>query len=87
MLAAVTAVPLLFIAVLPSADVSGTDLAAMTELGLGRRIVYAVISVVFLAVPVAVATFARRMWLGWLLVALAASAVVFGSALWMLGIL
>lgn len=81
-LVGMTAVPLLLVAVLPPADVSGTDLAVAVGPAVGRRIVYGILGVACLAVPVAVVVVARKMWLGWLLVLLLASAVILGVVLW-----
>ncbi len=83
----VTAVPLLVIAVVPPTDVSGAVLPPSEGMALGWRLAYSGLSLAFLTVPVAVVVVARKMWLGWLLVLLAVSAVILGVALWTLRII
>ena len=79
---AVTAVPLVAAALLPSGDVSGTDVtAAATGPALGWRLLWVVLGVACLAVPLVAVWVARRKWLGWLLVTQAVSAVVLGVGL------
>ncbi len=86
-LVGVTAISLLLVAVLPAADVSGTDLVVVNGPAVGRRVVYGLLGVAFLAVPVAVVVVARKMWLGWLLVLLVASVAILGVVLWTAGII
>lgn len=86
-LVAVTVIPLFGTAVLPADSTSGTDLPSSQTPGAGWQIAYIVVALLFLAAPVSVVVFARRKWLGWLVVSLVASALMFGAGLWALGII
>lgn len=83
----VVSVPLIAAALAPATDVAGTDLTASEGRGVVWRIAYCVLSLVFLVVPVAVVVVARKKWLGWVLVLLSASVVIFSAGLYALGIL
>ena len=86
-LVSLTVIPILGTGVLPGESVSGTDLPDAQVPGVAWRIAYIVVGLMFLAVPVGVVVFARRRWLGWTLVALAASGLILGAGLWALGII
>lgn len=86
-LVGVTALPLILIALTTSTDLTGTDLTVDDSGGMAWKIAYVVLGIAFLAVPVGVVVVARKMWLGWVLVLLAISAVILGAGLVTLGII
>lgn len=65
---------------------SGTDVEFQPGPGTGSRILYLLLCVAFLTLPVLTAWFARRRLLGFLLLALIASALVMFWGLAMLGV-
>lgn len=66
---------------------AGTDLDPTSGPGVGARIFYLVLALVFLTLPVATVWSARRRLLGFLLWALIGSFLVMCGGLWILGIL
>lgn len=79
-------VPAALFAVMTPDPSSGTDMTIEAPSS-APRIISAVAALVFLALPVLTVIFARRKWLGWLLVALAASFAVMCWGLFQLNVL
>lgn len=71
----------------PSGDAVGTDMPGESGPGIGWRVFYVVMALLFLALPVFTAWSARRRLLGFLLWGLIGSLVVLCIGLFLLGIL
>lgn len=79
-------VPAALFAVLSATDASGTDMTVESP-STTPRVLSALLALSFLVLPVLTVYFARKKWLGWLLVALGASFLVMCFGLVQLGVL
>lgn len=79
-------IPAALFAVLSATDASGTDMT-VESLSNTPRVLSALLALSFLVLPVLTVYFARKKWLGWLLVALGASFLVMCFGLVQLGVL
>ena len=84
---ALTSVGLVLVALLPPPDASGTDVDVAGDSSLALRLAWMMLGLACLALPAGVVVVARRAWLGWTLLLLAASAFLLAAGLWTLGIL